>query len=108
MRVPPSSSEDVVRDREAVLATFRKAATEGRSLLTEPEAKAVAASYGILVPQVVVAHSPREAGAVAAKLPEMSEKVVVTLLSKAISHKSDVGGVILDIETAEAAEEAAR
>lgn len=68
----------------------------------------MAASYGISVPQVVIAHSPREAGAVAAKLLETSEKVVVKLLSKAISHKSDVGGVILDIETAEAAEEAAR
>lgn len=46
---------------------------------TEPETKAVAASYGISVPQVVVAHSPLEAGAVAAKLLETSKKVVVKL-----------------------------
>ena len=30
------------------------------------------------------------------------------LLSKAISHKSDIGGVVLNIETADAAAQAAR
>ncbi len=44
----------------------------------------------------------------AAKLLATSQKVVVKLLSKAISHKSDIGGVVLDIESADAAAEAAR
>ncbi|BCH33315.1 N-acetyltransferase [Mesorhizobium sp. L-8-10] len=107
MRVPSSRSEDVACDREAVLAIFRQAAKEGRRMLTEPEAKAAIAAYSIPVPETIVARSPAEAGRAAARLLERNRKVVVKLLSKAISHKSDVGGVVLDIETAATAEEAA-
>ncbi|MFU0504626.1 bifunctional acetate--CoA ligase family protein/GNAT family N-acetyltransferase [Pseudaminobacter sp. NGMCC 1.201702] len=108
MRVPSSRSEDVDGDRDAALAIFRKAAAEARRMLTEPEAKAVLAAYGIAIPQTIIARSPAQARRAAAKLLETDGKVVVKLLSKAISHKSDVGGVVLDIETAERAEEAAR
>jgi acetyltransferase len=108
MRVPSSRSEDVAGDRAAVLEIFRRAAAEGRRMLTEPEAKAAVAAYGIPVPETIVAKSPAEAGRAAARLLKTSGKVVVKLLSKVISHKSDVGGVVLDIDTAERAEEAAR
>lgn len=107
MRVPSSRSEDVAGDSAAVHAVFRAAAAEGRRMLTEPEAKAVIAAYGICVPQTIVAPSPAEAGQAAAQLLETSAKLVVKLLSKAITHKSDVGGVVLGIETAGQAEEAA-
>jgi len=106
-RVPSSRSEDVAGNCDAVLAIFRKAAAEGHRMLTEPEAKAAVAAYGIPVPETIVAKSPTEAKRAAAKLLETSEKVVVKLLSKAISHKSDVGGVVLDIGTADRAGEAA-
>jgi acetyltransferase len=106
-RVPSSRSEDVAGDRDAVLAIFRRAAAEGRRMLTEPEAKAAVTAYGIPVPETIVARSPTEARRAAAKLLRASEKVVVKLLSKAISHKSDVGGVVLDIGTADRAGEAA-
>jgi acetyltransferase len=108
MRVPSSRSEDAAGDRDAVLAIFRKAASDGRRILTEPEAKVAIANYGIRVPETIVANSPAEAKRAAAKLLKTAEKVVVKLLSKAISHKSDVGGVVLDIGTSEQAEEAAR
>jgi acetyltransferase len=107
MRVPSSRSEDVVCDREAVLAIFRQVALEGRRMLTEPEAKAAVAAYSIPVPETIVARSPEEAGRAASRLLKAGGKVAVKLLSRAISHKSDVGGVVLDIETAAAAEEAA-
>jgi acetyltransferase len=107
-RVPSSRSEDVAGDRDAVLAIFREVARDGRRMLTEPEAKAAAAAYGIPVPETIVARSPAEAGEAAAKLLKTCPKVVVKLLSKAISHKSDIGGVVLDIERADRAEEAAR
>ena len=106
-RVPSSRSEDVAGDRDAVLAIFRRTAVEGRRMLTEPEAKSAVAAYGIPVPETIVARSPTEARRAAAKLLRTSEKVVVKLLSKAISHKSDVGGVVLDIGTADRAGEAA-
>jgi acetyltransferase len=106
-RVPSSRSEDVAGDCDAVLAIFRRAAAEGRRMLTEPEAKVAVAAYGIPVPETIVARSPTEAKRAAAKLLRASEKVVVKLLSKAISHKSDIGGVVLDIGTADRAGEAA-
>lgn len=106
-RVPSSRSEDVAGDRDAVLAIFRAVARDGRRMLTEPEAKAAAAAYGIPVPETVIAATPAEAGEAAAKLLKTWQKVVVKLLSKAISHKSDVGGVVLDIDTAVAARAAA-
>jgi len=108
MRVPASRSEDVGGDRDAALAIFRKAAAEGRRMLTEPEAKAAVAAYGIPVPETVVAPSPARVREAAAKLLGSSGRLVVKLVSKAISHKSDVGGVVLDVKTAAAAEEAAR
>ncbi|EHK53272.1 hypothetical protein MAXJ12_31237 [Mesorhizobium alhagi CCNWXJ12-2] len=107
MRVPSSRSEDVASDRQAVLDIFLRVAKENRRMLTEPEAKSAIAAYGIPVPEVVIAKSPEEAGKAAGRLLGNSEKVVVKLLSKAISHKSDVGGVVLNVETAAAAEQAA-
>lgn len=106
-QVPASGSADVGGRIDEVRAIFRAAAAEGRAMLTEPEAKAVLAAYGIAVPQTLEAESPRQAGEYAQKLLQDWDKVVVKLLSKAISHKSDVGGVVLNIESARAAREAA-
>lgn len=108
MRTPSSSSEDVTSDREAVLAIFSQVAKDGRRMLTEPEAKAAISAYGIPVPETIVARSPAEAEAAAGRLLKTSEQIVVKLLSKAISHKSDIGGVVLGISDAAAAGEAAR
>lgn len=107
-RVPASRSEDIVADRDAVAALFGQVAGEGRRMLTEPEAKAALAAYGIAVPETIVARSPAEAGEAAERLLADNGQVAVKLLSKAISHKSDVGGVVLGLETAAAAVEAAR
>lgn len=106
-RVPSSRSEDVAADRETVRRIFRAAAAEGRRMLTEPEAKAAVAAYGIPVPETVIARSPAQASQAAARLLGKWPAVVVKLLSKAITHKSDIGGVVLGIETAERAGEAA-
>jgi acetyltransferase len=76
--------------------------------LMKQEAKAVLAAYGVEVPEDVVASGPREVEAEAAELLSRSERIVVKLVSRQISHKSDVGGVVLNIETPEAAREAAK
>lgn len=104
----PAAAEEITADRAAALAIFRQVARENRRMLTEPEAKAVAQAYGIAVPETIVSRSSDEAGQAAARLLEDSPKVAVKLLSKSISHKSDVGGVVLNIETAAAAREAAQ
>jgi acetyltransferase len=106
-RVPSSRREDAEGDREAALEILRQAASEKRAMLTEPEAKAIIGAYGIPVPETVVAHSPAKVEQAARQMLETSEAVVVKLLSKTLTHKSDVGGVVLGIPTAKAAREAA-
>lgn len=108
MRTPSSRSEDTISDREAVLAIFRQVAAEGRRMLTEPEAKAVISAYGIPVPETVVVKTADEAEKAAGRLLKGAQQVVVKLMSKAISHKSDIGGVVLNLATAAAAGDAAR
>ncbi len=106
-RVPAGSGADVPGGRDEVRAILHGAAAEGRTMLTEPEAKAVLTAYGVTVPQTLEASTPQEAEEFAARLLKDWDRVVVKLLSKTISHKSDVGGVVLNIESARAAREAA-
>jgi acetyltransferase len=94
-RVPSAAGRDVATDHAAALAIFRQVAAENRRLLTEPEAKAVTRTYGIPVPEIIVAHSPIEVERAAERLFKSSERIVVKLLSKSVTHKSDVGGVVL-------------
>jgi acyl-CoA synthetase (NDP forming) len=72
----------------------------GRSL-NEAEALALFAELGIRVARHAVAHSPEEAVGAAESLG--LERVVVKMLSRAMTHKSDVGGVKLDVPLAEVA-----
>jgi len=106
-RVPANTVQFRI-DRLAVARILRTVADEGRSLLTETEAKAVVGGYGIPVPEIAVAGDPAEVEAAAARLLVDHRAVVVKLLSRAISHKSDVGGVVLDIRSAADAGAAAR
>ena len=107
MRVPAARGEDSIGARDVVLGIFRVAAAEGRRILTEPEAKAAIAAYGITVPETIIARTPAEAKAAAKRLLKSNRAVVVKLLSKTLTHKSDVGGVVLDLRSAEAAAKAA-
>lgn len=92
-----------------VCAILARVAGEGRSVLTEPEAKAVLAAYGVPVTETRVAGSAGEAGEVARDmLRNGAGRLVLKLLSRSVTHKSDVGGVALDLETPEAVAEAAR
>jgi acetyltransferase len=106
-RVPAAAAGTSV-DRTAALSVFRQAASENRRMLTEPEAKAVVKAYGIPVPETIVARSVNDVGRAAERLLQGSQKIVIKLLSKSVSHKSDVGGVVLNIETANGARNAAR
>jgi acyl-CoA synthetase (NDP forming) len=69
--------------------------------LNEAEALALFAEHGIRVARHAVAHSPEEAASMAASFG--LERVVVKVLSRAIAHKSDVGGVRLDVPPAQVA-----
>jgi acetyltransferase len=69
----------------------------GREMLTEPEAKAVLAAYGIpVVATQRVGTDPAEAATAARG---MGYPVALKILSADISHKSDVGGVALGLDS---------
>ncbi len=75
----------------------------GRTLLTEKESKDILAAYGIPVVPTLVATSEGEA----AKLAEqMGYPVALKLYSETITHKTDVGGVQLNIRNAKGLQEA--
>ena len=104
METPPSIPPGFAPDVARVRAIIGSAMGEGRSLLSEPEAKGVLAAYGIPVVETLVAETPEQAGELAQGI---GFPVAVKLISPDITHKSDVGGVVLNIETAEQAREAA-
>ncbi len=70
----------------------------GRVILTEYESKQVLEAYDIPTVTTRVATSSDEAVAVA---EEIGYPVVVKLNSETITHKTDVGGVRLDLDTAD-------
>jgi len=104
MEVPASASSSVEEDREAVRALVRKALSRGRESLTEPEAKQVLAAYGIPVVRTLAASSIEEAVECASRI---GFPVALKILSPDLTHKSDVGGVVLDVEDAESLRAAA-
>ena len=81
--------------RPEAAAVIKAALGEGRNTLTEPEAKAVLAAYNIPVVVTQIVRTPAEAGAAA---DAMGGRVALKILSRQISHKTDVGGVRLDLE----------
>jgi acetyltransferase len=85
--------------------TLGRARTAGRTLLTEPEAKAVLAAYGIPTVETRVASSEEEAVAAAGAI---GYPVVLKLYSETITHKTDVGGVRLSLGDPAAVAEAYR
>ena len=104
MQVPPAAAIDLVSDRGAAQAVVRAALDEGRSMLSEDESKTLLAAYGIPVVET------RRAATVEAALAcaqQIGYPVALKILSPDISHKSDVGGVALDLETPQALQAAA-
>lgn len=105
MQVPPSVPQEFEPDNAAVRAMLDKVLKEGRQWLTEPESKDVLRAYGLPVVETAVAATPEAAAQAARGMPG---PYVVKILSPDIVHKSDIGGVVLDLESPEAVEAAAR
>ncbi|WXG40955.1 MAG: acetate--CoA ligase family protein [Candidatus Freyarchaeum deiterrae] len=82
---------------------FKKALSENRTLLLEPEAKDVIKAYGIPVTKHKVSKTPEEAAKFA---QEIGYPVVMKIVSRDVVHKSDSGGVKINIKNAEEAKKA--
>ena len=83
--------------RDEVKKIFIRVARDGRSILSEPEAKAVLEAYQIPVVKTVVATSAEECGKAA---EDIGFPVAIKILSHDITHKSDVGGIALNVRSA--------
>lgn len=95
----PAAVPDFQPDAGAVQRIIATARREGRRLLTEAEAKGLLAAYGLPVPATVAALTADEAIVAAESL---GYPVVLKLHSKAITHKTDAGGVRLNLPDATA------
>lgn len=90
-------------DRAAVERLVGGALGEGRTVLTEPESKALLAAYGIATVPTEIAGDPAEAAALAARI---GFPVALKILSPDIADKTDVGGVRLQLDDAASVREA--
>ena len=73
---------------------------QGRLQLSEGEGKRILKAYGLNVPEEGLAHSPDEAVSIAKRI---GYPVVMKVESPDIAHKTDVGGVAVDIKSDEEA-----
>jgi acetyltransferase len=107
MRTPPRDADLSKIDSAAAHRVMVGAVKAGRSMLSEPEAKAVLAAYGIPVAATRIAATPDQVEKAAEDLLKEASAIVVKVLSEDVSHKSDVGGVKLGLRSPCAAREAA-
>jgi acetyltransferase len=99
----PIDSEAANTARERAEALINSVRREGRTVLTEAESKQLLAAYGIPTVHTIVAESVEAALGAAG---EVGYPVVLKLHSKTITHKTDVGGVKLNLRDAQAVREA--
>lgn len=78
---------------------LERAQSDGRTLLSEVEAKQALADAGIAVTETRLARSADEAAAHAA---ELGYPVALKIVSNDITHKTDVGGVELGVDDEDA------
>jgi len=88
----------MAQNKNEVRLIIDKARGEGRTSLTAPEGKLVCDAYGIAVPKEGVATSAAEATKLATG---MGFPVVLKIVSPEILHKTEAGGVIVGVKTAE-------
>jgi acetyltransferase len=95
LEMPSADAGEGPFDIAAAQAVIDAVLAEGRELLTEPEAKEVLAAAGI--PVAATRQTSLEIDEVIAAARAIGFPVALKILSTEISHKSDVGGVVLDI-----------
>ncbi len=103
MQTPASISENSPPRLESAKLVIETALMEGRMVLNEMESKALLAAFKIPIAQTVVARSPSEAMVLA---EEIGLPVVMKVDSQQITHKSDSGGVRLNLNSLAAVRDA--
>ncbi|MEJ8838282.1 acetate--CoA ligase family protein [Ramlibacter sp. AN1133] len=85
-------------DKSKVRAILDAVKKEGRDSLTAPEGKLICDAYGINVPKEAVVSSAKDAMSTAAS---MGFPVVMKIVSPDILHKTEAGGVVVGVKSAD-------
>ena len=107
MATPPSLPEDFVPDAAAARPVIADVLGDRRTWLDPIEITRVFSAYGIPFAQATLARDAEEAAAAARPYLAEGTPVVLKILSPDIVHKSEVGGVRLNLATERAVREAA-
>jgi acetyltransferase len=94
---------DFKPDLKTVKAIFYDVKRDGRLALLGSESAEVIAAYGLAAAPTILSQNPDEAAAIA---DQLGYPVVLKVASPKILHKTDVGGVLRDIQTAEEVKQA--
>lgn len=100
---PLAGTTEFAPDRTRAAAILQEVRSSGRTILTEYESKKLLQSYGIPIVPTEIATSADEA---ARGANAMGYPVVLKLHSYTITHKTDVGGVMLNLQSEEAVRQA--
>src|SRR6202142_2265207 len=90
-------------EKDTVLKILEAAKAAGRESLTAPEARGVCEAYGITIPKEGIA---KTADAAAKLASDIGFPVVMKIVSPQILHKTEAGGVVVGVKSAEHAKEA--
>src|SRR5882762_7048929 len=85
-------------DKNAVRRILDQAKAAGREALTAPEARGICEAYGITIPREGVAKTGEEAVKLATSI---GFPVVMKIVSPQILHKTEAGGVLVGVKSAE-------
>ncbi len=92
-------------DKRCVEAIIDRVRSDGRRVLLESEAKDLVKCYGVAVAPTKLARTEEEAVRIA---NELGYPVVLKIASPDITHKTDVGGVIMNVKSDSEVEDAFR
>ncbi len=104
-QTPRSVPQEFTPDVAAARVPIAAALAAGREWLNEAEAKAVLAAFAIPIAPVAIAATPAAAAQAAAGF---GVPVALKILSPDLTHKSDAGGVALDLGTPDEVRERAQ
>jgi acetyltransferase len=107
MATPPSMPQDFVPDTAAVRPVIDGVLRDQRTWLDPIEMSRVFAAYGVSITPATLAPSAAEAVAAAKSYLAAGTPVVLKIQSPDIVHKSEVGGVRLNLTSERAVHEAA-
>jgi acetyltransferase len=101
-QVPPAMPSEFAPDIDAARQIVASALADGRQWLDPIEIKRLFDAYDIAMVPTFAAANAEEAVAHAEAIFAQGSTVVLKILSRDIVHKSDVGGVVLNLTSADA------